>query len=340
MTLRMADAITAGNLPAGFDAYAGYVNGNWPDYNAIVQRFPNAKHLSISVFLANTADCMDIEAGDASPNQAATFVRERKTAGVSRPCLYASISVMPQVVANLGGIQRSGYRLWSAHYGVGAHICGPNTCAYQGSATPACDGTQWASLNTYDESLLANDFFSLPQPPPRTSSGGQGNVLQCPRPNSHLIDFFSIGTDGQIWHSVWEGIFGNPWGPSQNFAVSNDPSASASPVGGDPWPGTLAGGYDSDGFLNLYFVSKAARPDGNYPINVMQWLPPRPDGSLPFNQGPTIVPTLWVDAAHLPAGPGPQGPAGTPGIQGPPGPSYDDTWIHNEFMAIKNAVTG
>jgi predicted Zn-ribbon and HTH transcriptional regulator len=29
---------------------------------------------------------------------------------------------------NANGFERSQYRLWSAHYGAGEHICGPATC--------------------------------------------------------------------------------------------------------------------------------------------------------------------------------------------------------------------
>lgn len=163
--LTMADAIYQQYLPAGEQAYAGYLNGSWPDYAAIVAMFPNALHLSVTTSLQDEGDVLDIENGDAVPAQAPTFWSERRAAGVQRPCLYSSISEMPQVVAALSAasIPRVAYRLWSAHYtGSTPHICSPTTCAFDGANTPSCDATQWQSMPGYDTSALLDNFFQVP----------------------------------------------------------------------------------------------------------------------------------------------------------------------------------
>lgn len=159
--LTMYDSVDAGKLPAGGDAYAGYVSGNWPTYATVAARFPRAHLLSIAPTAAHDADCLDVEAGDATPADAPGWVRRQQARGVTRPVLYASASTIPAVIGELtaAGIGRSAVRLWSAHYG-SKHICGPTSCRWPG--VPACDGTQWKSDNTIplDTSLLVASFFT------------------------------------------------------------------------------------------------------------------------------------------------------------------------------------
>jgi hypothetical protein len=72
--------------------------------------------------------------------------------------------IVPVVMALPGA--RAAVRLWSAHYGLGEHICGPNSC---GQLSIDADGTQWTSTamgRNLDQSLLRTDFFGVPKPPP------------------------------------------------------------------------------------------------------------------------------------------------------------------------------
>lgn len=167
--ITMFDSVNAGMLPPGY-AYAGYVDGIFRDYGQITALFPGADVLSIAVFAADDADCLDVETGDASPGQAAGWAARQAARGVARPCLYAAVSTMSQVIAALtaAGVSRSGVRLWSAHYGAGEHICGPSTC---GLITVPMDGTQWTDVadgKNLDQSLLLPDFFA--GPPARSRS--------------------------------------------------------------------------------------------------------------------------------------------------------------------------
>lgn len=160
------DSIDAGLLPDGY-SYGAYVGGNWPTYSQVRAEHPKAHVLSIAVNAGEDAECLDIENGDASPEQFPGWWRRQRARGVRRPCAYANASTMPLLVIALRGarIARRTIRLWSAHY-TAEHICGPKTCAYPG--VPDVDGTQWTSsargLNL-DQSLLKRGFFSLVRPP-------------------------------------------------------------------------------------------------------------------------------------------------------------------------------
>jgi hypothetical protein len=161
----MADSVTVANLPAGYAAYAGYVDGSFQTFPQLKIRFPTAHLLSIAVFTNSDADCLDIENGDATPAQAPAWARRQAARGEARPCLYANASTIPAVISALqgAGIARSQVRLWSAHYGLGPHICGPTSCKYPG--VPQMDGTQYTDQghglhgSQIDVSALNDNFF-------------------------------------------------------------------------------------------------------------------------------------------------------------------------------------
>jgi hypothetical protein len=188
-TLNMQDSINAADLWAGADAYGGYDNGHWADFLAVAQRFPGAHLEDFTVFFANTGKAGDFEPGDMAASAAVPWVNLRHSHGVSTPVLYASIhGEMPAIVGNLNGagIPRSSYKLLSAHYGAGAHICGPHTCG----SPIQCDGTQYADRGpqgqNVDLSLLAADFFggtvteTVFTPPPNQPLSANGTDQMLP----------------------------------------------------------------------------------------------------------------------------------------------------------------
>jgi hypothetical protein len=156
MTLTMADSVTVPDLPTGMDAYAGYIDGPHANFPQLVARFPSALHLSISTQQAfdPAADCLDIETYDAVPADAPGFIEARAGLRV----LYTSRDNVAALMPALANIPRTAYKLWTAHYGAGQHICGPSSCGLEWQA----DGTQWESLTPYDQSLLAANFFAIP----------------------------------------------------------------------------------------------------------------------------------------------------------------------------------
>ena len=170
MTYRMLDSIFVADLPPGADAYLGYADGRWPTAVELRARFPQAHILILAVFPADDAEGLDIENGDATVAQVYDWFLRQQARKVWRPVLYISAGssqgLLDTMAAN--GFARSSFRLLSAHYGAGKHICGPGTCGY-----PQADGTQWTDSapgeggSFIDESLLSASFFpAAPKPPP------------------------------------------------------------------------------------------------------------------------------------------------------------------------------
>jgi hypothetical protein len=180
--LTMYDAVDIGQIPSNPAAVAGYVDGAWQTAHALAARFPHARLLTIAVFAADDADCLDIETGDATPAQAAAWYARQKTRGVQRPCLYASVELMQaQVIPVLkaAGISRGDVRLWAAHYS-GRHICGPASCGELGIDADGCQFTDAAFGRNLDQSMLLPDFFTVtPAPVPQPAPA----PLPAPSPN-------------------------------------------------------------------------------------------------------------------------------------------------------------
>ena len=162
----MYDTVSNNQFPPDAQAYAAYVDGSvgdQPNFAFIVRTFPQAHHLSIALFAGNNADSLDVEAGAAAPGDVPGWYTRQKQRGIPRPCVYASASTMTSgvlPVLNQAHIARPAVRLWSAHYGLGQHICGPHSC---GAVPIDMDGTQWTSNaigRNLDESLLLENFFT------------------------------------------------------------------------------------------------------------------------------------------------------------------------------------
>jgi hypothetical protein len=257
MTLTMADSIYAANLPPGYGAYAGYVNGNWPDFGQIAVRNPSAYLLPIAVTSSADATCLDIETGDAAAADAPAWVRRQFARGIGRPVLYSSVSNMPAVLSVLSGagISRASVRLWSAHYGAGQHICGPYSCKWPG--VPPMDGTQWTDSapgmngSKIDASVLTDGFFGGATPPPPQPPGSSGaapweeNMMrQLP-----VVQQGATGTDVRSVQSLC-GARGHPtavdgaFGPNTASAVKSVQAANHLVVDGivgpATWPALMA----------------------------------------------------------------------------------------------------
>lgn len=161
----MYDTALNNQFPADAAAYAAYVDGsvgNQPNFAYIVSAFPKARHLSIALFPGDNADALDVEPGASAPGDVPGWHARQVARGIQRPVIYASVSTMnDQIlpVLSRAGISRARARLWTAHYGLGEHICGPSSC---GALSVAADGTQWTSNAmglVLDQSLLADNFF-------------------------------------------------------------------------------------------------------------------------------------------------------------------------------------
>lgn len=160
--ITMYDSVTVSQIPATAAAVAGYVGGRWPTYVTLLKQFPHAHVLSIAVIAAQDADALDIEYGDATPDQApAWFVRQLKR-GVKQPVLYVQLSNAQALVNEMtkAGIKRTAYRLWTAHYTYTAHRCN-SKCGYNFTGT--ADATQYSDHalgRNLDASLCSPTFFA------------------------------------------------------------------------------------------------------------------------------------------------------------------------------------
>lgn len=205
MTIAMPDSITVANLPPGYPAYLGYVDGRWPTAGFLKQSFSNAHVLSLTVLGGRAvADGCDIETDNLSPASGAAWLHWRLSSGAHRPVAYASVASMTWVLTELAavGVPREAVRLLTAHYGAGEHICGPLTC---GQLHAGADGTQWTSSfpgmggALIDMSVLADGFFgSVATPTPAPTANWEDSLLAS-------IPVIKKGSVGQIVRN-WQGL--------------------------------------------------------------------------------------------------------------------------------------
>jgi hypothetical protein len=97
---------------------AGYVNGRYAWSQAEWDLFPHADHVTITVRAdADEGDVLDVETGDATPAEAAAWIRMRHAAGLYRPTIYCSLSVVPDIRRETGSlILGRDYDIWVARY--------------------------------------------------------------------------------------------------------------------------------------------------------------------------------------------------------------------------------
>lgn len=158
----MFDSADVNGIPKNANAVAGYIGGvnNFEEMKA---KFPEAFHFSIAAGASYDAESLDIEAGLAIPSQAPAWVRRQIARGI-KPTVYASASEMNTVIQELNsaGIQRSSYKVWTAHTGEGEHLCGPHSCGVLSNTT--AEATQWNQEvpyngSKYDQSVLEKGFL-------------------------------------------------------------------------------------------------------------------------------------------------------------------------------------
>jgi hypothetical protein len=243
----MYDTVENSQFPAGAQAYAAYVNGgigDQPNYNYVVSTFPNANHLSISLFASQDADALDVEPGAASPSDVPGWYNRQKQSGSYRPCIYASVSTMASSILSVlsqAKIPLSEVRLWSAHYGAGQHICGPASC---GLISVEMDGTQWTNNalgRNLDESLLQGNFFDTSHVVVTTEAelqsgqlvNGKGamTVVAVPPGTAHHIAFGADNSlQGHPPQKLRVGIRDVTWHIDDNVVVDSTKGLTILPI--------------------------------------------------------------------------------------------------------------
>lgn len=149
----MYDAITPADCPPDGDLYAGYVNGRWPSYGEMVERFPHAVHVSIAVSADADAQVLDVERFDATPEQSVDWVIRQRSRG-RIPSVYANTSTWPAVWAAFNHRQVAHPIAWMANYSMGP-LLPAGAVALQYLNTPG-----------YDRSVVADYWPGIDPMPP------------------------------------------------------------------------------------------------------------------------------------------------------------------------------
>lgn len=159
--LTFYDAASAGNVPAGADAVAGYVDGRFRSLPDLRRMHPGVPWLSICVAVSSQAMVLDVEAGDATPGAAAEWVKAQHGRGVKRPAIYCSLTVVPALELELRAlsIRRNQIRLWTAHWTGRAHICS-NECGVTMEERPGATQYQNDVGHGYDLNLTSTGWFN------------------------------------------------------------------------------------------------------------------------------------------------------------------------------------
>jgi hypothetical protein len=162
--ISMFDSVTVGDLPRGELAYAGYVDGQWPTWDELRAWAPRARLVSIAVHPASRALILDVESGDAGPQDVAGFVRAGHERGLWAPGFYTSLVNVGEVLDRLhsAGIPRNRFRVWTAHWTGVAHLCSP-ACAPTMNTTAGATQYLGASPSThFDVSVCSHRFLPIP----------------------------------------------------------------------------------------------------------------------------------------------------------------------------------
>jgi hypothetical protein len=198
------DAVDINELLSGKDVYCGYeagrpgyLNGSYDNMAALKTKFPGKKYVSVG------RDCIDIEAGLASPADAPGFVRGWKPANTSKPMCYANASTMPAVKSELGsaGISRDRYFLWVADWDDNPVI------------PSGYDGKQYSSNSAYDSDSFYDYIWGAVKPPPPKSTYAAPAGLTARGGHTSVA---------LAWHAV-SGLPGHPVTGYQIVVYNNPP---------------------------------------------------------------------------------------------------------------------
>jgi len=136
--MQLYDSVDASVIPADAEAVAGYVDGRYRWSAADWARFRGLK-LGIAVFATDDGDVLDVEAGDATPDQAPGWVVRQRARGID-PIVYCSRSAWPAVRAAFAAAGVPEPRWWIAQYD-GDPTLAPGEWGHQyaGNVAPGVD---------------------------------------------------------------------------------------------------------------------------------------------------------------------------------------------------------
>lgn len=187
MTRTMYDGISALALPVGARLYAGYVDGRWPDADAISQRFV----LATVVRIATSPATDDGVVGDGPPDNGCwplwvAWVVRRRAAGVD-PTMYTNASSWSAGIQAFKQAAVAQPHWWIADY--------------DGDPTiPAgAVAKQYASNDAYDTSSVADYWPGVdPEPKPAAAAAPdlEENSMQIEPTSVHKGDYAAVIPSG------------------------------------------------------------------------------------------------------------------------------------------------
>lgn len=142
----MYDSTNWAAIPADAAMVAGYVDGRykWPDDGW--ERFPSAVKVRIAVFAAtDDGHVLDVERGNAAPEEAPGWVKMRRAAGVD-PSVYCNLSTWPAVRRAFAAAGVSEPHYWVAEWG--RHMVIPDGAV----------ALQYRAAGLYDLSVVADHW--------------------------------------------------------------------------------------------------------------------------------------------------------------------------------------
>jgi hypothetical protein len=262
----MYDSTTAGDCPADGDLYAGYVDGEWADYAAMVEAFPGKVHVRIAVnAFGPVADVLDVESGDATPQQCAGWRGRMRAASKPLSTYYCNRSNADAVAANLqaAGVSTDEAALWLATggdpYDGPWEVRGYRIVAVQ-------DRTSEQTGGHYDASTVYDDHWPATAPAQATAPT---QPLPAPRefPGDDVkITLGTIHLDRDSNTGRIEGRFALPQGLNAGSVVGVNvinQTPSEGHYGPVPWYKGIDPEPDENGCHGLIFSGQT--PDGDVP---------------------------------------------------------------------------
>ena len=153
----MYDAIYPVNIPdPNPTLVGGYVGGYWPTYSdgTIQRMFPNSIHVPIAVAASYDATVLDVEQGDATPEEVPGWVMRQRARG-QEPTVYMNAFTWPYVVDICITKQVAEPQWWVAKYdGIATLMPGATVKQYLGDIAPG-----------YDMSVVADYWPGVDQEP-------------------------------------------------------------------------------------------------------------------------------------------------------------------------------
>lgn len=228
MTRIMYDALSteASTIPADAELVAGYIDAGpvpaAPPWTAETWAlFPHAIHVPIATQAATDDGLvLDVEAGDATPEQAPGWVTMRRAAG-AHPTVYCSESAWPDVRAAFAAAIVAEPEWWIAGYpgSVGAGQLYPGSVAHQYGGSAA---------GTWDVSAVADHWPGVdPDPTPPPPEHGEDAMVTFVDSKGVRHLFYSAA--GFLWWRHWtEGTLSAPLALADLHGVKalTDPTSS------------------------------------------------------------------------------------------------------------------